>query len=257
MKKLLALIALMAVCFGAEAQIVSTVSRAEKIEIQKKEKKPRTPIKLEWHAKLGLNLMSTQWNEFKGWSTSGGYGNPVTGSKTKAGVSLEVGFTSHFRPKNPSNFYWGANVGVTQVGGGFDEFSYTHDGYYYVNEYNYQSFTYANWGAFIGPSIGWEKPVAKNVKLDVHLNPEMLFLFGSGKYYDYHVANIADDGDTDEYDGTHSVSSEAINFSIRGGVGVWFNRINIDFSYRYVFSVWDPSDDNAYRNIALSVGYRF
>lgn len=255
MKKILTALLAIVLAVGANAQIVSTTSSFETII---KEKKVRIKPKLEWYAKVGLNLMSTNWGDcpfidlYNSASITGG-------NKVKAGFNVGGGFISHFRPANPSDFYWGAEVGVSQVGGGYD--SLVSSGY--LSNYSSQNGSMTRMSLYIGPGVGWMRSLTDKVKLDVHFNPELFLILGdnstvhgvqefySWSYKDssYYLAQQYNNY-TREID-----HNEIAHFALRGGIGVWYKKFNIDLSYRGVVKF--SEDENGFNNFILSVGYAF
>lgn len=242
MKKILTALLAIVLAVGANAQIVSTTSSFETII---KEKKVRVKPKLEWYAKVGLNLMSTNWgidaldvDDTYYWEQ-----NVVGGGKMKAGFNIGGGFISQFRPSNPSEFYWGAEIGLSQVGGGFDSVLAIRGG----GNALFQSGSARLFSVYCGPSLGWMRPLSGNMKLDVHFNPELMFIFGSG-------SNIygVEDG---KYDRLGQIAHSGVGFALRGGIGVWYKKFNIDLSYRGVVKF--SEDENGFNNFILSVGYAF
>jgi hypothetical protein len=259
MKKIIvtALIAVMGI--GAQAQLVSTTSAFEEVF---KEKKVRVKPRMEWYVKAGINLMSINWDE----DPLGSFYRNVTisgGGKMLAGFNVGGGLISYFRPSRPSDFYWGFEVGVSQVGGGFD--SMTGLDYGYNSRYE----KYANgssarfFSVYVGPSIGWKKALTSNISLDLHFNPEFLIALGDGpdilynthyeySYYDYYDDKTISYSDT--YNSTTYVYKDLCHLAMRGGIGVWFNKFNVDLSYRGTVKI---SDYVSFNNIILSVGYAF
>ncbi len=233
MRKTVIALVLVLLGMGAQAQIVSSRSSFETIERIEKE---HFPIKTKWYVRLGLNMMKTNWRHTQFYCDYNG----VEGNKTKPGFNLGFGFNAHFCPSQPSDFYWGAELGLTQVGGGYDRVQTYNNSY----GFNYPSFSYNLLSAYIGPTIGWEKNLSSNIQLDLHFSPEALFCFGNKS-----VPHTTSTGS-----GRDNLRKETANLALRGGVGVWINRFNIDLSYRGTIKINDQY--NAYSNIMLSVGFR-
>lgn len=247
MKKIITSLLAIVLSTGVYAQIVSTTSS---FEVVVKEKKVRIKPKLEWYAKVGLNLMSANWGKYAFETYGKELGSDVIGGgKVKAGFNVGGGFISHFRPSNPSDFYWGAEVGVSQVGGGFDSVNTFRPGIIGV----FQSGSSSYVSIYCGPGIGWMKPLTGNIKLDVHFNPEALFIVGSGSDVDGVERPSYND---DQYDTVVHISNVNVaHFALRGGIGVWYKKFNIDLSYRGVVKF--SENENGYNNFILSVGYAF
>lgn len=177
--------------------------------------------------------------------------------KSKFGVDFTFGFLSHFRPSRPSNFYWGAEVSLSQVGGGFDKFTYTmFNNSYHKHTYIYPSASFADWGAAISPTIGWNKEVDKNITLDFHFNP--------GVFLKFNHRSISCDEELIFYEDDHycyyeNSRGEWIDIfarvSFKGGVGVWFNNFIVDVSYRHLTRF--KKEYINYSNFIISLGYRF
>lgn len=224
-------------CTLTQAQVVSTRSAYEKVT---KVKKERVPLKFEFYGKVGLNIMTSDWNGLE-------YNPDGLNSKPTVGFDLSFGFLSHFHPSRPSNFYWGAEISLTQVGGAFEGFSYIHFYWSHGKEFIFPSTKFSNFGFSITPTIGWKKALSKGVSLDLHLNPGCLFLFKEGEV-EYTISS----GGTD-----YCTVDEIPNFNLKAGVGVWIKRFNIDFSYRIAKNMELVYYRNFYSNFILSVGYRF
>ncbi len=239
MKKLVIIALLSVFCISMQAQVINSVSNYRHEERVKKE---RVPLKFEWYGKVGLNMMSTRWNgQFWGDSES------IDDNETKIGANLDFGFLSHFRPSHPSNFYWGAELSLTQVGGGFKSAERG-----YSNPDIFDSYSYTGLGICVGPSLGWKKYLGSFIQLDLHFSPELLLVLTQPKELNYKWYSSS----LEEWRYyTDSFDRSVFNFALKGGVGVWVNRFNIDLSYRGTISV--DNVDNDYSNIILSVGYRF
>lgn len=234
-------------CFAvicANADTYVTISSRKTIDNQQK---VRIPLKFEFYGKVGLNIMSADWNSFNFYY----YDNENVSGKSKLGLDLTFGFMSHFRPSNPSNFYWGAELSLTQVGGGFDEYSYTANG---DGHYTYPSCSFADWGVSIAPSIGWKKEIADDICLDLHFNPGIFCKFNkkrieyTSEYYYNDTPHI--------YDNQHNIDGSYFRASFKGGIGVWYKRMNIDLSYKYLTD-FESNYHIDYSNFTLSLGYRF
>lgn len=227
----MAIAALMAIG-SAPAQIVTTTS-SQTITIHE-QKPPRIKPKFEWYVKAGLNLMNTHFRF--------DYNDPsVEGSKTLAGFNAGFGTISHFRPSNPSDFYWGFELGISQVGGGFEQVSVV------SHSYSTSDYSKSMLSFYVGPTLGWKKALTNSVKLDLHFNPEFVAIPSAGED---EIEFFTDNSSFQQY-----IDASVINMGFRGGVGVWFNKFNVDLSYRYITDF--DSYDNEYKNIILSVGYNF
>ncbi len=248
MKKLVAALLLALMCVGAQAQIVTSRSSYQTIE---REQKVRTPLKLEWYAKLGLNLM--QANPNNPYYISGPHDN-VSGNKMRVGFNLGFGMLSHFRPSNPSDFYWGAELGVTQEGGGWDAYQATDEGSIWTSIYDYPEVSFTKFAAYLGPIIGWKKPIFGDIQLDIHISPQIAVPFGEDIEVPCTRTEIWGTGDIDTYNEYEYVYLGLPQMAIQGGVGVWINKFIVDFSYRHCVIT---SDQLKPSNIMLSVGYNF
>lgn len=235
---------------GLQAQVVSTRSAFEKVEVVKKEKKPRVPIKMEFYAKAGVSLMSTNWKPVKDVCSY----NLDIDSKSKVGYDLSFGFMSHFRPSKPSNFYWGAELSIFQVGGELNETTGSTGSptdYYYA-KCIFPSYKYSEVGASLTPSIGWEKAIAKEISLDLHFNPGIFINFKE-HYVDY-IWEEYIDGEFD-YQQDYDVLVGAREYGLfKVGAGVWIKRVNIDLSYKKLIPL---GGGNEYDYIVISLGYKF
>lgn len=240
MKKIIAVLLLAVMAAGVQAQIVTSRS-----SLQTKEKKQRIPIKVEWYAKAGLNLMQANPGEMYAY----GYNKP-SGNQMKAGFNLGVGMLSHFRPSRPSNFYWGFELGLTQIGGGWDGGTFKDNWLNYT--YYFTGISFSKLGGYLAPTIGWKKSVLGDLKVNVHLAPQV-----SLHVEPYHpiiyYREVSANGSS--YDGSRHLYNENPSLSVEGGVGIWYKHLIIDLSYRRSIDVRD-SDYNP-SNIILSVGVNF
>lgn len=263
MKKIIvtALIAVMGI--GAQAQLVSTTSAFEEVF---KEKKVRVKPRMEWYAKVGLNLMSINWGEYP---LEAFYDNVTIsgGGKVLAGFNIGGGLISYFRPSNPSDFYWGFEAGISQVGGGFDSMHSIRTNVWYngditSNESNTDGTSARFFSVYVGPSIGWKKSLTNKISLDLHFSPEFLAAFGDGKEIPYYYHSEYTHRDYNDrvitepysYNSTTYINKDLCHLAMRGGIGVWFNKFNVDLSYRGTVKIDDYVNFN---NIILSVGYAF
>lgn len=238
MKRIALLVLGVIISIAAHAQLYHTTSSFQTIETA-----PKIPLKFEFYAKVGANIMSADWNAF---SFANKLDDNISG-KSKFGVDFTFGFLSHFRPSNPSNFYWGAELSFTQVGGGYDEFMTSGNS----TTQTFPSYTFSDWGTILSPSIGWKKEVVNNISLDLHFNPGIFYKFQHKMiecdvvHYNSYNDPYNDHKDCIDIDGNH------IKASLKGGIGLWYNRFNFDFSYRHT------TGKIKYSNFIISLGYRF
>ncbi len=225
----------------AHADLVSTVVNSIIVEEQRKES---VPLKFEFYGKVGANIMSADWNKY---NFRGKPQSDLTG-KSKFGVDFTLGFMSRFRPSNPSNFYWGAELSLTQVGGGYDEFTLER-----WRLETYPACSFADWGVVLSPAIGWKKGVTDKISIDMHFNPGIFYKFNL-REVDFTWSSTSNNV-TESYQLTNNIDDSRIRVSLKGGVGVWFNKVNIDFSYRYL-TLFEDYYVN-YSNFIISLGYSF
>lgn len=234
MKRLALILISVLTVVGMHSQVVSTRSA---YEVVTKEKKQRTPIKLDFYAKAGINIMSTDWEGLPEWRTD----LSQLEKKSTVGFNLAFGLMSHFRPTRPSDFYWGAEIGLSQVGGGYNELR--------SNTEYYPAEKYSDLGAYITPVIGWMKPLSKTVSLDLHFNPGVFFKFKEKEISYFHNIDYNNGHEDWEY------VDRYFNLMFKVGAGLWINKFNVDFSYMPVVSI--DTYYNSFTNLILSVGYKF
>lgn len=238
MKRIYFLFACMLAAIASHAQIVTTTSSFQKIE---KAHKTHYPCKFEFYGKVGLNLMTASVEHSY-------FDDELLSAQPKVGFDLNLGFICHFRPSHPSNFYWGMELGLTQVGSSYK--SHTADSYTPGHRRTERIKSHQNIGVILSPSFGWKKGISNDISIDVHINPGVLF---NPRYVEMesHVVYYKDgtlNGSNDNFD---EVKKKWF-LSIKSGIGVWYNRWNIDFSYRR-----STSDHIDFSNYIISLGYRF
>lgn len=248
MKKIVAILLLALMVVGVQAQIVTSRSSFQTVERVEK-----VPLKLEWYAKLGLNLMQANPHCPYGYSH---LENNATGNKTRVGFNLGIGMLSHFRPSKPSNFYWGAELGITQIGGGWDANKLTDEEYFFTRTSEYPEVDFTKFAGYFGPVIGWKKPLFGDIQLDIHISPQILMSFESDIEKDYSTTNIYSNGDVNTYEQFWYIDLPFPGMAIQGGIGVWFNKFIIDLSYRRLIPICG-GESVCPSNIMLSVGYNF
>lgn len=253
MKKIVAILLLALMVVGVQAQIVTSRSSFQTVERVEK-----VPLKLEWYAKLGLNLMQANphcpYGHFYGEIINGE--NNATGNKTRVGFNLGIGMLSHFRPSKPSNFYWGAELGITQIGGEWDANKLTVETYSFTETMEYPEVGFTKFAGYFGPVIGWKKPLFGDIQLDIHISPQILMSFESDIEKDYSPTYIFSDGVVKNYEEVWYIDLPFPGMAIQGGIGVWFNKFIIDLSYRRLIPICG-GEAACPSNIMLSVGYNF
>lgn len=199
--------------------------------------KSRTLMKREnptmWFVRLGMQVdnltgLSSEWKD-AGYSLS-----------SKVGMDLDFGFN---KPICKSGVYWGMDLGVVTRGGSVN---YEEDGYDYKVKLT-------SWSAKYTPLMfGYKYSVTDDLKIDAHLSAYVLYDFSQDGSSDND-----EDYDLDRY------FENSYDVGIQFGVGAWYKKLNIDFSYQrgfidYIYT-GGYSDESYLKSSAfvIRLGYAF
>lgn len=218
MKRIVYLLLLMVASIPMEAQIVSSRTFGEK------KKKPVT-----WYARAGVSinnlagpaksLFNKSWKEEK--EDFEEHGDKLSGGACPlAGYDFLVGFRKEFPVKN---LYWGMEFGFGTRGGlySFSE-EYEHEtrkSASSVKSYNVK---------YIPFQIGYMLPIKDKFSLDAHLGWFASFDFAhKAQGYEFYKEDMEDvTEDTEFY---------RFDTGLKLGVGVWYDRFNLDISWQRGF----------------------
>jgi hypothetical protein len=200
MKKIIMLALACVMMLGAQAQIVSSRSVAVKTE-----KKASTTTN---YLRLGVGFMNVT-------------GDYIKETSSKTGYNFVYGFQ---KPITDFDLYWDMNFGLGSRG-------------YKYSEYDYDESFIAHNIQLSPVNIGWKPSITSNIKIDVHAGAYVSFDYaGKGKweYSDGESGSqsLSDLNDELKEDGD---SYKRFDVGINIGVGVWYDRFNLDLTYQTGF----------------------
>lgn len=230
MKKLFLLAAMAVISLSASAQLVQSTM------LQRNKTKTRAT----WYVRAGisLNKMTGEYTDvFKEDAEHDGY---KFSNGSKVGYDLAFGFQKNF---GKSDLYWGMELGLGTRGlkNHFDEYEYGDwTETLLAHSVKYSPFT-----------LGYKFGITDNLKIDAHL----------GIFASFDIAGNWTDGDTDiPMSEWYHTRGDA---GLQAGVGVWFNRFNLDLTYQKGFIDAELFSDGDYNcsakssNFMIRLGYAF
>lgn len=141
---------------------------------------------------------------------------------SKVGMDVDFGFQRNIRH---SGLYWGMELGIgtrgASIGEGEDKLSLS------------------AWNLKYSPvTFGYKYSLTDDIKLDGHLGAFLSYDFTrSAKYKD------GEEWDDDDFD---DVDYQKFDAGMQVGIGVWYKRFNLDFTYQRGFApmakAWDDND---------------
>lgn len=227
MKKFL-IVALVAL-FGASAANAQLVKSRTYTETEKKSNTM-------WFLRVGMAMNNyTQTDDFE-----------PDGIGSKIGYDFSVGF---HKPIADFGMYWGMEFGLGTRGykQSLDE-----------KGYSYSESTLAH-NVKISPiTFGYKYAVTDWLKIDAHLGAYLSYDY-AGKYkWEYDDDQYSEDGDESVYDAFDDYFG--FDAGIQAGIGLWFDRFNLDFTYQRGFmGIYDISDFDSPRssNFMIRLGVAF
>ena len=206
MKRITTIATALCLAITSQAQIVGSFQDGYNVKPTiEKPKEPSTTIN---YIRLGLNI-------------SGAHGDGAKNSKSVLLYDLVWGFQ---RPI-VSEFYWGMEFGLSARG-----FKFEDKGSYSGSSYKYTEKLTAHQLRLVPIQLGYRFNIGDKVKIDPHVG-----VFFSGDFAGSYKEELTYSGDKD----SESTSIYDINdyryFQVGGqfGVGVWFSKFNLDFSYQF------------------------
>ena len=160
-------------------------------------KTERQPSSTQWFIRGGMNLMNMN-------------GDGADGLKSKMGYNVMAGFA---KPMGSAGAYWGMDFGLTSRG--FKAEGEDEDIKCTAHAVQVSPFTF-----------GWKVNVADKIAIDPHI--------GAFVSCDY-TSKMKGDGDDiswSDFADTEYVDYNRFDAGINFGVGVWYDRFNLDFSYQ-------------------------
>lgn len=238
MKKIMLLCTMVLVALCANAQIV----RSRTIVKEKSQTM--------WYGRIGMSFNNIAGgNDYaEGYKTS--YSEATI--RPKVGMNLDFGF---HKPIGKSGTYWGMELGIGTRGGSFKE---SYDGY------GSEISSITTWNVKYSPfTFGYKYSITDDLKLDAHIGAYVSYDFagkGKTKFEDDDdvsstLGELADDYDYQRFDAGMQI-----------GIGAWWKRFNIDFTYQRGFVPcanvedyidWHKDYNLTSSNFSIRLGYAF
>lgn len=177
------------------------------------------PSETEWLIRVGMNLMNLA-------------GDGAEGCDSKMGYNFAIEFN---KPIGDAGGYWGMNLGLGSRGFKADEVKCI------AHNVQYSPIT-----------LGWKIGVADNIKIDPHLGFYASYDFSSK------MKESGDDISWGDYADYLEVDYHGYDVGLNAGVGVWYDRFNLDFTYQRGFiDVFSDFDKIKTSNFMIRLGVAF
>lgn len=177
------------------------------------------PSETMWFLRVGLNMMNFA-------------GDGAEGCDSNIGYNAVVGYQ---KPLGSVGAYWGMEAGLASRGFKIDDLKSI------AHNIQFSPFTF-----------GWKFGVADNVKIDAHL--------GAFASYDF-TSKMKEDGESiswGEFADALEVDYNHFDAGMNLGVGVWYDRYNLDFTYQRGFiDAFSDSDGFNTSNFMIRLGIAF
>lgn len=173
----------------------------------------------QWVLKAGLNMMNFA-------------GDGAEGTDANIGYDVMAGFQ---KSMGEGGAYWGMEFGIGTRGFKVDDLKAM------AHAVEYSPFTF-----------GWKFNVAENFKIDAHAGAYASFDFANTMKEDGESCSWGDFADAIEID------YNRIDAGLNVGVGVWYSRYNLDFTYQRGFiSAFSDVDGFNTSNFKIRLGIAF
>lgn len=178
-----------------------------------------------WYVRLGVSF-----NNVAGAGEVAEAGMDDEGSYSlgsRAGLAFDFGFQ---RPISNFGLYWGMELGIGSRGGSV-KYDYEDNG----EEWGTEDGHISTWNVKYSPiTLGYKYAVTDDIKLDAHLGAYVSYDF-SGKS----VWNWSGEEHNEELSISDLKNSnwdfQPLDAGIQFGIGVWWKRFNLDFTYQRGF----------------------
>lgn len=265
MKKLILPLMMLAVSIPSFGQIVRSTTFAQREK------------RIDWYVRLGLscnNLTGDAVSEVKDAIKEekrdpGDNREFEAGFGTRANFDIEFGFNRFF---GRTDLYWGMELGLGTRGGSYHAYqkspTYEGEDKCWVNTYGVK---------YVPFQLGYKFPVNDDIKIDAHLGVWLEYDF-AGSYTEDEWAKWSTWGNSDNeetykrswgYYDDH-VNGIGIDAGLQLGIGVWFKRFNLNFTWQRGFApmmdfpfgdhVYNKDGDRVYYNSSnaiISLGVSF
>ena len=186
-------------------------------------KTEKQPSNTQGFVRVGMNIMNM-------------VGDGAEGLDSKMGYNVTFGF---IKPMGNAGAYWGMDLGLTSRG--FKIEGEDDDIKYIAHAVQISPFTF-----------GWKINVADEIAIDPHI--------GAFVSCDYTSTMKDDNNDMDwsDFADLLAVDYNRYDVGINAGVGVWYDRFNLDFSYQRGFiDVFTDCDGIKSSNFMIRLGVAF
>ncbi len=183
-------------------------------------KTEKQPSSTQWFARAGLNVMNIS-------------GSGAEGAKSNIGYNATVGYQ---KPMGSTGGYWGMEFALGSRGFKDD------DGVKCIaHNAQYSPFTF-----------GWKFGVVENIKIDAHAGVYASYDYTSKMKEDGESVSWGDFADYMEVDYNH------YDVGMNIGVGVWYDRFNLDLTYQHGFiDIFSDFDGIKTSNFMIRLGIAF
>lgn len=177
------------------------------------------PSETVWFLRAGVNMMNFA-------------GDGAEGIDSNIGYNATIGYQ---KPLGSSGAYWGMEAGLGSRGFKVDDIKSI------AHNVQFSPFTF-----------GWKFGVADNLSIDAHLGAFASYDFSSKMKEDGESISWGDFADALEVDYNH------FDAGMNLGVGVWYDRFNLDFTYQRGFiDAFSDSDGFSTSNFMIRLGIAF
>lgn len=226
MKKFFILTAVAFMTVSAAAQVVTSRTRI------------KSKSETNWYVRAGMSI-----NNMAGYIDEDGVENG-----SKIGGDFDFGFQRNI---GKSGLYWGMELGIGSRGfsSKFDDIDEFYEEKASMWNIKYSPFT-----------IGYKYSITDNFKLDGHIGGFVSYDFAHS--YNYKEAwsenGVIHEDEIDDWDEVDD-KYNAFDAGLQVGIGAWWKRFNLDFTYQRGFvSAFDFRDVTAHSsNFIIRLGYAF
>lgn len=208
MKKLLLMAVTAFMAVSASSQVMTSYSYTSS----------KTPTL--WYARLGVSFNNVAGAGDFVEAEMEGDGSSSLGCR--AGMDIDFGFQ---RPMGNFGLYWGMELGIGTRGGAVK---------YDYDDGGYEKGHITTWNVKYSPfTFGYKYSVTDDIKLDVHLGAYVSYDFSGKAVWSW-------DEDGEEETPISDLKDSEWDFQpfdagIQFGIGVWWKRFNLDFTYQRGF----------------------
>lgn len=216
MKKFFIIMASVLMAISADAQVVTS----------------RTTYKAknstQWYARIGMSINNAAGgNDFVDGMKSEGVDASIG---SKVGMDIDFGFQKSI---GRSGLYWGMELGIGTRGASLKEKYAAYDDGYESEPGGENKGHFSSWNVKYSPfTFGYKYSLTEDIKLDGHLGAFFSYDFSGKTKYSW--------GDGEDEKETISYLKDNYDFKcfdagMQVGIGVWWKKFNLDFTYQRGF----------------------